>query len=309
MKPITDTWRHLVRRRLWPVAVLLVAALVAVPKLLAKTPEPVAPPAANAQAAAASEQAAAEPVVALVDDTSTTRRRVLGAQKDPFEPKALPKVKKTAKKSAKTAAAPKAKAVATATPSAPSTPATGTAPVTPVATATPTPAPTYPLYSIKVNFGRTDAEATSSQTVKRLGVLPSVETPVLVYRGVEDGGKVAVFELTGDVIAQGDGVCDPSPTDCQILKLKVGDTEFLDITGTGEDTDAQYELDLTAIRTKTTKSSSDLAKASTAGRALLGALGAKSTARYAYDPKTGTLHKLSAKVAKKLTAAARRASL
>ena len=34
---------------------------------------------------------------------------------------------------------------------------------------------------------------------------------MLVYRGVEDGGKVAIFELTGDVDAQGDGTCDPDP--------------------------------------------------------------------------------------------------
>ena len=35
--------------------------------------------------------------------------------------------------------------------------------------------------------------------------------PVLVYRGVEEGGKVAVFELTGSVIALGDGELRPDP--------------------------------------------------------------------------------------------------
>ena len=42
MSLITDTWHQLVQRRLLPVAVLLLAALVAVPLLLAKDPEPVA---------------------------------------------------------------------------------------------------------------------------------------------------------------------------------------------------------------------------------------------------------------------------
>ena len=40
MSVINDTWRFLVQRRLWPVAILLVAAAVAVPMLLAKDPAP-----------------------------------------------------------------------------------------------------------------------------------------------------------------------------------------------------------------------------------------------------------------------------
>ena len=40
MNLITDTLQGLVRRKLWPVALLLVGALVAVPLVLAKTPEP-----------------------------------------------------------------------------------------------------------------------------------------------------------------------------------------------------------------------------------------------------------------------------
>ena len=39
MNTITEPLRALVRRKLWPVALLLVAALVAVPMLLAKQPE------------------------------------------------------------------------------------------------------------------------------------------------------------------------------------------------------------------------------------------------------------------------------
>ena len=40
MTLITDTWRQLVERRLWPIALLLLAALVAVPVLLASNPAP-----------------------------------------------------------------------------------------------------------------------------------------------------------------------------------------------------------------------------------------------------------------------------
>ncbi len=51
---LKDTWRGMIQRRLWPVAVLLLAALVAVPLLLTSEPEPVAP------APVAAEEEAAE---------------------------------------------------------------------------------------------------------------------------------------------------------------------------------------------------------------------------------------------------------
>ena len=126
-------------------------------------------------------------------------------------------------------------------------------PTAPVATATPTATPKpAPLNSIRVRFGKvaedeSTAEEPKAATVRRLEVLPDEDNPVLVYRGVEDGGKVAVFELTGTVEAMGDGKCEPSPEDCQILKLKAGETEFLTISDTGTEADAQYQLDLVKI--------------------------------------------------------------
>ena len=44
MSILNDTWRFLVQRRLWPVAILLVAAAVAVPMLLSEEPAPAPPP-------------------------------------------------------------------------------------------------------------------------------------------------------------------------------------------------------------------------------------------------------------------------
>ena len=74
---------------------------------------------------------------------------------------------------------------------------------------------------------------------------------MLVYRGVEDGGKVAIFELTGSVTVEGDGACEPTPEDCQILKLRAGETEFITVADTGdEETDAQYQIDLVKINAK-----------------------------------------------------------
>jgi hypothetical protein len=310
MNAILEPFKALWRRKLWPVAVLLVAALVAVPMVLAK--QPVAEP-APANAAAGDDGLPATFVAAADPAADGARRRVLGESKDPFTPAELSKRARAARKKAareKVAAEhPKTtgKSPAKSSPSSsgshavPATPvpsfgsgagAGAVIPTEPPASAAPAPAPTYPLYSIKVRFGRVDDDL-ATKTVERLKVLPSTEQPVLIYRGVEDGGKVAVFELTGSVVALGDGRCEPRPEDCQILKLKAGETEFLTVSDTGEDTDAQYQIDLVKINAKRTTSKSDLKKASSAGLGLLKALDRKP--RYAYDETTGTLHKVSTK--------------
>ena len=107
---------------------------------------------------------------------------------------------------------------------------------------------------------------------------------MLVYRGVEDGGKVAIFELTGDVDAQGDGTCAPTPEDCQYLKLRAGETEFITVTDTGTETDAQYQLDLVKIYKKQTKvkATDDAAGAQSLAKAASASL--KGTQRQAAAP-------------------------
>lgn len=305
MNLINDTWRGLVQRKLWPVALLLVAALVAVPLALAKNPEAPVPPVASASGAKA--EGMPTTYVSATEDTdenATERRRVLGAEKDPFEPAPLPKV--TKKKAKKQATA--SKAAKTTTPS--STPKTGSgstgitsgggggggasAPTAPPVSAAPTatPTPTVPKFSIKVRFGTTEGEL-ATKTVERLSVLPDEENPVIVYRGVGDGGKIAIFELTGDVTAQGDGKCLPTPEDCQYLKLRVGETEFITVKDTGDVTDAQYQLDLVKIYKQQTKVTADdsqsdaLAKASSLK--LKGGLKLRKRNRYVFHAPTGTL--------------------
>ena len=68
MKPIENAWNGLVQRKLLPLAILLLAAIVAIPFLLSKDPEPLAAAPASPVAAAASEDSIAKPVVSQVDD-------------------------------------------------------------------------------------------------------------------------------------------------------------------------------------------------------------------------------------------------
>jgi hypothetical protein len=284
MNVFADTWRGLVRRRLWPLAILLVAALAAVPFLLAKHPAATIPvthaaAATNAGDASASYVTLAEPSAA----DKATRRRVLGREKDPFAPAPQPKAKKKKSKSAATATATPAPAPPAGTTPPSSAPPTGTPPVTAP------PAPTHPKYSIKVRFGLSDAELATS-VVERLEPLPSKESPVLVYEGVESGGDVAIFSIPGSVTAQGDGKCLPSPQNCETLKLSAGDTEFITVTDTGDAaTDAQFQIDL--VKIYKSKTADTGAAAATAGDSSAQQQ-RKRLKGYRFDVETGTLERV-----------------
>ena len=87
MNALLDPFKSLWQRKLWPVAVLLVGALVAVPMVLANEPISATPP-ANAQAKAEDDLPATF-VTAAEPAEDGERRRVLGDPKDPFAPAPL----------------------------------------------------------------------------------------------------------------------------------------------------------------------------------------------------------------------------
>ena len=255
MNVLNTTWRQLVRRRLWPVAVLLVAALAAVPVLLARDPEPVVPSSPTSEAPAQStkvDDAIAEPVVAKAStEDRSRRRRVLGARKDPFAPDIVkhPPKKKAKKKKAKTTE----KQSTSSTPSntggstVPSSPTEPSTPVVPVAPAPPK--KTYPKDSVIVRFGDATGDTLTRTVVKKLGALPDEDEPVLVYMGLTDHGKKAVFLVDEALEPTGDGDCKPHPSNCETVELAKGETEFFDVLDpeTGE-VSAQFQLDLVAIK-------------------------------------------------------------
>jgi hypothetical protein len=252
MNLLTDTFRGLIRRRLWPVALLLLAALAAVPMLLAKNPAPALAPAVPVTGAAAAAPQAQTALVSAGDDAQSGHRRyVLGARKDPFAPKPLPKAKhhkKAVQKVVTTAT------TATTTTSGTTSGGGSGASAPPVSTVPSVPTPTYPANSLTIRFGQTTGDL-SQRTLQRDHALPSAYHPVLVFTGLENGGKTAVFMVGADVTKlEGDGRCDPDPTSCDTLRLNAGDTEFVTVGKT------QYELDLDKIHAS--KSSS--AKAATA---------------------------------------------
>ena len=264
MSPLSNLWRQLVERRLWPVAVLLIAALAAVPLVLAKEPEAEPAPAPQATTGeSSSSELATAPIVALATDQDRNKRRkVLGKAKNPFAKPAS---------SSSTDSGPTAVDQANDTaanagggidltigggepPTAPSAPIGG-----PVGM--PVPAPTEPdskpvrreRHSVTVRFG--DGDALERMNVKKLEDLPLGEEPLVVYLGVADGGKSAVFLVDSTVSAEGDGECMPDPSSCETIHLSEGETEFFDVLDENGEPIAQYQLDLIEIHGGKKKSS------------------------------------------------------
>ena len=319
MKPLENVWSGLVQRRLLPVAILLLGALVAVPFLLAKDPQPVVQAPEPAAQNSATADAVADPVVQLADastDGAKPRRRVLGASKNPFQPAAAPKVKATPTPESQTAASTGDSAgdkpADTGSAGSPAS-SPGTTPGGPAAPA-PEPKPTYEVYSLTVRFGDSSSTQLEKSNLPRLKALPSAEDPVLVYLGPGKDAKTAVFLLDEGVEVQGDGVCRPSPHNCETLHMHVGDTEFLDVKDEKGTVTAQYQLDLLSIKSRRTKNAAEAwkarAKVSDAGRRVVRSRTAASgPLRYRYDAKSGTVRKLPARVYKSLLAKSARVAL
>ena len=237
MNAVNTIWRQLVRSKLWPVALLLLAALVAIPMLLARepaTPEPMAPLAVNTEA----DDSIAEPIVAKVTpEDRSRRRRVLGVRKDPFRPAPV-KVAKVDE------------------PEIPEAPATEL-PATPVGGGTGTgtggqPAEKPVFYApgtIIVRFGDATNNELQRFAIPKLGPVPDDEFPLLVYMGLTKNGKKAKFLVDAAIEADGDGECKPHPSICEVIELAVGETEFLDVINP-ETTDEESSEDETDTETE-----------------------------------------------------------
>ena len=239
--------RQLVDRKLWPVALLLVGALAAVPMLLGKdeAPAPVAPVAVTANVAAA--QSPTQPIVTLGQPAERERqRKVLGARKNPFAP------------------AVKAKAASETPSTAPSgsTVSGGVTPSKPGGTEAPTvlpPAPTVPsnptrpalklydMYAAKIRFGESSEETLRTRALRRLAPLPGKDDARVLFLGLKRDHKTAVFLLAANTRAVGEGECLPARTNCLTVELKAGETEFIDVLDAAGQVQAQYQLDMVRV--------------------------------------------------------------
>jgi hypothetical protein len=238
----------LVAKRLWPVAILLAAALVAVPVLLAQGVDRKDVPTVQPEG----RDPVAGVVSPAVDEPS---RGANPTGRNPFRQRTV-----APPKPAPAGESPAAKGGEADTPSGVYGQAGGGVDVTgglpalddvdviPVGggdgAATPKPGARW-SYRVDLRFGK-DGQLAARNDVARLSPLPSADDPFFVFMGVLADGETALFLVSSDAEATGDGTCKPTPENCERVEMQAGQTEFFDVT-TPDGATVQYQLDLVRV--------------------------------------------------------------
>jgi hypothetical protein len=260
MSFLRNVLHDLVQKKLWPVAVALVAAIIAVPIVLGGSPDAGAPAASVATAPTGSDgltghrDAAGAQVVSLEQQAAGAVDRP-GSTRDPFVQHHQPKVKSL--DAAVTSAVKAASDSISQLTGGSGSSASDTAPTTKPDTSTTSPSTKKnggsnstgsadDTYHVTLKFGEAGAEKTYNN-VARLTPLPSADNPFFVFLGLKSDGKSAVFLVDADAVPSGDGSCEPSPDSCEQVVLKVGDVEFFELQS-GTAGVVQYQLELKDIK-------------------------------------------------------------
>jgi hypothetical protein len=306
--PLRAILADLRERRLWPVAAVLLIAIIAAPLLLSRgaKPAPVAPGASTKQLA--------PPTGLPVLDTGTSSPSgpLTGPSRDPFT--------QLAGTTGAGGAATTLGAVGTGTTNtagagaagAGAGSATGQAPVstpivspgtvsTGVGTATiptgkPRPAPAgltaTQSYQVKLSITNASGGLDTIHSLERLSVLPDVREPLLVELGVLEGGSRVLFAVQPGAVVGGPGRCIPGPLDCQILSLAQDRIESVSARSAAGTT----PVALFAVTGITAVSHGSVAAAdrarqasSAAGRALLAGSTSAALQLFRYDAGRGVL--------------------
>lgn len=232
-----DLWLDLREKRLAPVAVLLVALIIAVPLVLANSNDSTTttPPPATATTAAS---------VAVVKTPSATpedSKLQTFSARDPFEPSAKAVVATTTtttSSSTSSSSNSSSDSGSSSSSSSGSTPTdtsqsgggtTGSQPSTGTGTTTPPSGTgnttgetktTLFTYTVDLRFGQSDT-VKSYKNVRRLELVPSSDNPKVVFLGVTTSGKTAVFLVDNNIgVDTAGGKCKPSPDECTFLYLR-----------------------------------------------------------------------------------------
>jgi hypothetical protein len=249
MNAVRGVLRDLVERRLWPVALLLVVAAVAVPVYLGRSSDDGATdtplPPATAQAGAKASKAA----VSL--DESADDSDGAGDVSNPFKQKHVPKAEKADTGTDTGSESAGGASPSTDTGSGSSGGSTGgDTGGTDTAPKDDEPAKKdVDITQVSLHLGPIGALETYKD-VARLSPLPSAGNPLFVFTGVLKDGKTVVLlpSSTIQISEESDVECKPSNKSCQKLELTEEDTVFFKIAG--DATGVQYQLDIISVRLK-----------------------------------------------------------
>jgi hypothetical protein len=253
---LLDLWHDLRAKRLWPVALVLAVALVAVPVVLSKPSETAGPaPVQTVRKAPDPKEAAALAQVKLDSSAHDARGSTLDTfdPSDPFRPPA----KVTKKKKTETDAPSSVEGnTGGGTPAGDTGASTGTTGGDIGSTGggttgttggtggggTPTTTTTQYRYVVDVTF-TANGRTRHIKGLERLDMLPSQASPLLLFLGATPNGGNAVFLVDSTLQAAGEGRCKPKASECAFLYIGPGsEHEF-----TNDDGDS-YTLKIDEIR-------------------------------------------------------------
>ncbi len=307
MSPLRQISDDLRKKRLWPVALALVVALIAIPLLIGGGSSD-AGESQLAATPAADVAEAADPAVELVGPPAVRSRP--GKLRDPF--RRTKKAKKAAASSSSSGSgsgsasgsgsfSTKTTKAGTATGGASTKPSGGaaTSPSTsPTRVVAPSNVPSIASRSVYETVARfSGASHDYEHPLDRLAVLGAKANPALLYLGVSRGGEYAVFLLGPDATAGGDdGACIVADT-CRAIGLRKGDKLEVEVAEAGGPT-LHYKLELTSLRriARSTKSAAhrERQRVAKGGRVALRAFAddaptAAALSQLRYGPLTGTV--------------------
>ena len=231
-----DLTRDLIAKRLWPVVLVLVGALVAIPLAFGGGGTPSTPGGDLPPVSAPTAAQSATPIE-LVAPASVASRG--GRVVDPFR---------------RPRQAPVTTSSTTSSASGGSTADTGSAPgggagasppgASPPAESGPVaPKPSLSVYRTTVLWSSTATP--KARRISRLTALGGVTSPALLYLGVAADRKHALFLLGPDATSTGEAGC--LNIDCRVISLKNGDTQIVDLQPAGAAT-IQFELKVMSVR-------------------------------------------------------------
>jgi hypothetical protein len=255
---LLDLWQDLRAKRLWPVAAVLAAAIVAVPVVLSKSSEAPAPAAVQSVRKAPEPKDLKALASVKLDETALERGSSLNTfdPSDPFRPP-----KKVTKASSEGSGAQSSVTSDTGTPGGAGAGAAGgdTGSTGGGITGTTgggdtgstgggggggggTQTTTQYRYVVDATFS-VNGRKRHVNGLERLDMLPNEDSPLLLFLGVSANAGNAVFLVDSTLDAAGEGSCKPKASECAFLYLGAGsEHEF-----TNDDGDS-YTLQIDEIR-------------------------------------------------------------
>jgi hypothetical protein len=303
--------KELLERKLWPIALVLVIALVAVPVLLTKKAptDIVTPPTGPLPYSSGTT------LPAISVQTSPGNSNLTGKGRNPFTPQhvattstvvaTIPAVTTTTPTtstgttsvgSGSSSSGTSGGTGATVTPTTPTVSTTPSKPTPTTPTTPPKPAPTTltgtESYHVSLALTEANGNLNTLDPLERLSILPSQQQPMLIDLGVLQGGKSVMFVVEPGTVVSGTGTCTPGPIDCELLTLSPGQKAGLSKQANGGTTAvALLAVNSISFDQHPSVAAANKARetASNVGRQLLNQSPLSAISLFQYDPSVGAV--------------------